>query len=57
MAGLKKMQEEKIKSWRLLRIDEELRAGHRVNATFLAEKIGGVSARSLTIFPRLLTKE
>lgn len=57
MAGLKKMQEEKVKFWRLLRIDEELRAGHRVNATFLAEKIGGVSSRSLTIFPRHLTKK
>ena len=47
MAGLKKTQEEKVKSWRLLRIDEELRAGHRVNATSLAEKIGGVSARTI----------
>ncbi len=57
MAELKKTQEEKVKFWRLLRIDEELRAGHCVNATTLAEKIGGVSARSLTIFPRLLTKK
>ena len=47
MAELKKTQEEKVKSWRLLRIDEELRAGHRVNATSLAEKIGGVSARTI----------
>lgn len=47
MAELKKTQEEKVKSWRLLRIDEELRAGHRVNATTLAEKIGGVSARTI----------
>jgi len=47
MADSKKTQEEKVKSWRLLRIDEELRAGNRVNATTLAEKIGGVSSRTI----------
>ena len=49
MAELKKTQEEKVKSWRLLRIDEELRAGHCVNATTLAEKIGGVSAGQFSV--------
>ena len=47
MSNNKKPQEEKVKSWRLLRIDEELRAGNHVNATTLAEKIGGVSTRTI----------
>lgn len=47
MTEFKKPQEEKIKSWRLLRIDEELRAGHHVNSTSLAKKIGGVSSRTI----------
>ena len=43
----RKLREEKVKSWRLLRIDEELRAGNHVNASILAEKIGGVSPRTI----------
>ena len=40
-------REEKVKSWRLLRIDEELRAGNIVTATTLAKKIEGISTRTI----------
>ena len=43
----KKSREEKVKSWRLLRIDEELRAGNIVTAATLAKKIDGVSSRTI----------
>ena len=40
-------REQKVKSWRLIRIDEELRAGKIVTAASLAKKIEGVSTRTI----------
>ena len=47
MAKNKTPKEEKVKLRRLLIIDEELRSGHLVTATSLAEKIENVSPRTI----------